>query len=67
VLIEYVAIRIMLKGQMRFRHVLPAFFIIYLITVPVTHILGLFLIWLAELCPLMCEPLAYRWSLAGDS
>ncbi|MBN2685207.1 MAG: type II secretion system protein GspG [Pontiellaceae bacterium] len=59
-LIEYIAVRLFLRKWMPFRRVLPVFILINLITFPITQILGLFLVWFAEIFPLTVEPILYR-------
>jgi hypothetical protein len=60
-LIEYLLVRRLLYPQGKFRYVLPAFIVINLITYPITLIASWYVIYLAELIPLICEPLLYKW------
>ncbi|MBN2704734.1 MAG: type II secretion system protein GspG [Pontiellaceae bacterium] len=59
-LIEYIAVRFFLRKWMPLRRVLPVFFLVNLITFPITQILGSFLVWFAEIFPLTVEPILYR-------
>jgi hypothetical protein len=64
-LIEYLIVRILLSPQVKFGGALSSFFIINLITFPITQFLGQFLIWFAELVPLILEPVMYKNCLQG--
>ncbi|NLX26606.1 MAG: hypothetical protein GXY61_11740 [Lentisphaerae bacterium] len=59
-LIEYLAVRCLLRKWLTFRGVLPVFVCVNLITFPITQILGSFLVWFAEIFPLTVEPILYR-------
>lgn len=61
ILIEYLVVRWLLHPWVKFRHVLPAFLIINLVTFPLTQFLGIMIVWLAEFLPLWLEPSMYRW------
>ena len=62
-LIEYLIVRLLLSPQVKLRIALRLFFIINLITFPITQFLGQFFIWFAELVPLICEPIMYEGRL----
>ena len=59
-LIEYLAIRLLLRKWIRLSHVLPAFILINIITFPITQLLGFMFGWGAELFPLLLEPIMYK-------
>ncbi len=59
-MIEYLIVRILLSPQVKFRRAISSFLVINLITFPFTQILGQFIVWFAELFPLICEPLMYE-------
>ena len=61
ILIEYLVVRWLLNPWVKFRHVLPAFLIINLVTFPFTQFLGFMFVWLAEILPLAIEPPMYKW------
>ena len=62
-MIEYLIVRILLSPQVKFWRAFRLFFVINLITFPITQILGMSFIWFAELVPLICEPIMYEGRL----
>jgi hypothetical protein len=62
-LVEYLVVRKLLHPWVKFRHALPAFLLINLVSFPLTTILGTLIVWIAEVLPLAIEPPMYRWYL----
>ena len=59
-LIEYLAVRWVLRKWVTFRYALAGFILINLVSFPLTQILGAIVVWLAEIVPLSLEPILYR-------
>lgn len=60
-LLEYLMVRRLFHPWVKFRHVLPSFLLINLVSFPLTTVFSIVIVWFAEILPLALEPNWYKW------